>query len=108
MKYKRKVEWEVVFNSIEIFNSLGQSVYKSNDDLYGKDAGIRGIGLKSGERQDLNKLAELVPDPYKKLDLGDFFSKDVLDLKWIPKKIKKKYIILNKNWLLSFFKTNIF
>lgn len=41
--------------------------------------------------KDLNKLAELVPNPYKKLDLETFFSKDILDIRWIPKKEKKKY-----------------
>jgi len=41
--------------------------------------------------KDLNKLAELVPMPYSKLGLKEFFSKDVLDLRWIPKKEKKKY-----------------
>jgi len=39
--------------------------------------------------KDINKLATLVANPYKALKLEDFFSKDVLDLKWIPK--KKKY-----------------
>jgi len=39
--------------------------------------------------KDINKLATLVPNPYKTLKLEEFFSKDVLDLKWIPK--KKKY-----------------
>jgi hypothetical protein len=39
--------------------------------------------------KDINKLAELVPNPYKKLDLFDFFSHDDLDVKWIPKRIKK-------------------
>lgn len=41
--------------------------------------------------KDLNKLAELVPSPYSKLNLSEYFSKDVLDLRWIPKKEKKKY-----------------
>ena len=41
--------------------------------------------------KDLNKLNQLVPNSYKKLNLDDFFSKDVLDIKWIPKfKYKKK------------------
>ena len=40
--------------------------------------------------KDINKLAELVPDPYKKLGLDKFFSKDVLDVKWIPKFKKRK------------------
>lgn len=44
--------------------------------------------------KDLNKLAELVPNPYKKLDLESFFSKDILDIRWIPKKEKKKF----QNW----------
>jgi hypothetical protein len=39
--------------------------------------------------KDINKLATLVSNPYKTLKLEEFFSKDVLDLKWIPK--KKKY-----------------
>lgn len=40
--------------------------------------------------KDLNKLAELVPNPYKKLELHKMFSKDLYDLKWIPRKEKKK------------------
>lgn len=44
--------------------------------------------------KDLNKLAELVPMPYSKLQLKEFFSKDVLDMRWIPKKEKRKY----QNW----------
>ena len=42
--------------------------------------------------KDINKLCQLVPDAYKKLQLQSFFSKDVLDVKWIPKfrKTKKK------------------
>jgi hypothetical protein len=40
--------------------------------------------------KDMNKLAQLVPDPYKKLKLDDFFSQDEYDLKWIPKFRKKK------------------
>jgi hypothetical protein len=39
--------------------------------------------------KDINKLATLVQNPYKSLNLDDFFSRDVLDLKWIPK--KKRY-----------------
>lgn len=41
--------------------------------------------------KDINKLAELVPDPYSKLRLNKFFSSDVLDKKWIPKVGKKRY-----------------
>jgi hypothetical protein len=35
--------------------------------------------------KDLNGLAKLVKDPYKTLSLERFFSKDVLDVSWIPK-----------------------
>jgi len=51
--------------------------------------------------KDLNKLAELVPNPYKKLSLDDFFSQDILDIKWIPKvkwKIEEKEIDYNKKF----------
>lgn len=41
--------------------------------------------------KDINKLAELVPNAYSKLELNNFFSKDILDKKWIPKFKKKKY-----------------
>ena len=42
--------------------------------------------------KDLNKLAGLVQNPYQKLELNKFFSQDIYDLKWIPKKEKKKWI----------------
>jgi predicted RNA-binding Zn-ribbon protein involved in translation (DUF1610 family) len=35
--------------------------------------------------KDLNKLAELIPDPYKKLNLSNYFSEDETDIRWIPK-----------------------
>lgn len=40
--------------------------------------------------KDINKLSTLVPNPYKKLELQNYFSKDTLDLKWIPKFRRKK------------------
>lgn len=42
--------------------------------------------------KDLNKLSQLVPNVYQKLELEKFFSQDFLDIKWIPKfkKYKKK------------------
>ena len=40
--------------------------------------------------KDINKLSELVPDPYKKLELQKFFSSDILDLRWIPKFKRKR------------------
>lgn len=41
--------------------------------------------------KDLNKLAELSPNPFKKFELHKFFSKDIMDLKWIPRKEKRKF-----------------
>ena len=35
--------------------------------------------------KDVNKLCQLTPDAFKKLKLPLFFSKDILDVKWIPK-----------------------
>ena len=40
--------------------------------------------------KDINKLAELVPEPFKKLELNDFFSQDIMDVKWIPKFRRRK------------------
>lgn len=40
--------------------------------------------------KDMNKLSQLVQNPYKKLKLQSFFSEDVLDLKWIPKFKRRK------------------
>jgi hypothetical protein len=41
--------------------------------------------------KDLGKLSEMVPNCYKSLKLDTFFSKDVMDIKYIPKYIKRKY-----------------
>lgn len=41
--------------------------------------------------KDINKLCEIVPDAYKKLELTNFFSNDVLDIKWIPRLKKTVY-----------------
>ena len=40
--------------------------------------------------KDLNKLSQLANNPYVKFGLDLFFSKDVMDVKWIPKLKKKK------------------
>jgi hypothetical protein len=40
--------------------------------------------------KDINKLCQLVPDAYKKLDLEEYFSKDDLDMRWIPKFKKRR------------------
>jgi len=40
--------------------------------------------------KDINKLCQLTPDAFKKLKLPLFFSKDTLDVKWIPKFKRKR------------------
>jgi hypothetical protein len=58
--------------------------------------------------KDLGKLAEIIKNPYKKLELEKFFSFDSLDLKYIPKFIKrKKNKIEEKNYDREFKKLDI-
>lgn len=47
--------------------------------------------------KDINKLSEIVPNSYKVLKLNNFFSKDILDKKWIPKFKYKKFKELDYN-----------
>lgn len=46
--------------------------------------------------KDLNKLATLVKDPYKNLNLQNFFSNDVFDSIWLPKVRKWKKLKFEK------------
>lgn len=39
-----------------------------------------------GKVKDINKLATLSEDPFSSLGLDSYFSMDILDMKWIPKK----------------------
>lgn len=57
---------------------------KSNEDPYK-------LMYRINKIKDLNKLSQLISDPTKKLGLGNFFSQDEMDLKWIPKKEKRYY-----------------
>lgn len=57
---------------------------KNSQDPYG-------LMYRISKVKDLNNLAELVSNPYSKLDLKSFFSKDIMDIRWIPKKEKRKY-----------------
>jgi hypothetical protein len=41
--------------------------------------------------KDINKLAQLVENPHFNLNLQNFFSEDILDVKWIPKIKRKKF-----------------
>jgi hypothetical protein len=46
--------------------------------------------------KDLNKLNELSNNAYAKLELYKYFSKDVFDLVWLPKKQVKKFKTFHK------------
>ena len=50
-----------------------------------------GLMYRISQVKDLNKLAQLVPNPYTKLQLNEFFSNDIFDIKFLPKKTYKKY-----------------
>ena len=52
--------------------------------------------------KDLNKLNELVPFAYKKLELGNFFSEDLFDLKYLPKNTIRKKTKPEKDYLREF------
>jgi hypothetical protein len=36
--------------------------------------------------KDLNQLSQLIKNPYSSLKLNNFFSQDIMDLRFIPKK----------------------
>jgi hypothetical protein len=44
---------------------------------------------KISKVKDLTNLNKIVPFPYKKLNMEEFFSGDLFDLKYIPKTFKK-------------------
>lgn len=44
---------------------------------------------KISKVKDLTNLNKIVPSPYKKLNMEEFFSGDLFDLKYIPKTFKK-------------------
>jgi hypothetical protein len=76
--------WQKLFTNI---------VEKKNDkdpySLYDRISSVK----------DLNKLNELVPNCYTKLELEKFFSKDVLDKIWLKKQTYKK---IEKNYKIKF------
>lgn len=48
--------------------------------------------------KDINKLCQITPSAYKKLELYNFFSSDIMDIKWIPKfKYRKNKYELDYN-----------
>jgi hypothetical protein len=85
--YKKSEEKLKNGYSIFLWKKLFEDIVekKNSDDPYK-------LLHRIGKVKDVNKLCQLVPDAYKKLQLQSFFSKDILDIKWIPKfrKTKKK------------------
>lgn len=66
--------WNKLFDNI--INSK-----KSNDPF--------GLLNRIKKVKDLNKLSQLVNNPYKRLNLNNFFSNDEMDIRWIMKSRKK-------------------
>ena len=71
-----------VFLWKKLFESIVDQ--KKSSDPYG-------LMYRISKVKDLNKLSELSPDPYKKFRLSEFFSKDLMDLRWIPKKERRRF-----------------
>lgn len=66
-----------------LWNKLFDSIVaqKKSDDPYT-------LLHRVSKVKDLNKLAELTQNPFKKLNLENYFSKDIMDLRWIPKRMR--------------------
>lgn len=77
------------FNKSEEKIKMGGKVFLWNklfNDIVSKKKGDPySLLYRISKVKDLNKLAELIPNPYKKMSLYDFFSEDIYDLKFIPK-----------------------
>jgi len=52
--------------------------------------------------KDINKLCQLVPGAYSKLELWSFFSKDILDIKWIPKTKRRRKLDIEVDYSKKF------
>ncbi len=55
-----------------------------------------GLMHRISKVKDLNKLATVIQNPFKSLDLNNYFSKDIYDMQYIPKK-KSTYNNYKKN-----------
>jgi len=53
---------------------------------------------KISKIKDLTNLNKIIPSPYKKLHMEEFFSKDLFDLKYIPKTTYKKKFKYKKQY----------
>lgn len=71
--------------SIFLWNKLFDSIVSQK-----KTADPFSLLHRISKVKDINKLCQLTPDAFKKLKLPLFFSKDILDVKWIPKFKRKR------------------
>jgi hypothetical protein len=62
-----------------------------------KDVDPYKLSHRISKVKDLNKLAELVSNPYKNLNLSKFFSQDIYDISYLPK-IKHSKRSLDKDY----------
>jgi hypothetical protein len=73
--------------------------HKMFEDIVDKKSSFDPYSLmyRISKVKDLNKLAQTIEDPYNKLKLGNYFSQDLLDVKWIPKAREWKRKIIQKS-----------
>jgi hypothetical protein len=78
--------------SVFLWNKMFESIVekKNVDDPYS-------LLYRISKVKDLNKLAQVIESPYSKLKLEDYFSKDKMDIKWIPKVKEYKKKIYQKS-----------
>jgi hypothetical protein len=74
------------------------------DDIVSKKKGSDPHQLlhRISKVKDLNRLNELVPGAFKKLKIYEFFSEDLYDLKYLPKKLTKRKIRPEKDYTREF------
>lgn len=84
--FKKSEEKLKLGYSIFLWNKLFESIVdkKKTTDPYS-------LLYRISKVKDINKLCQLTPGAYKKLQLPLYFSSDVLDIKWIPKFKYKRF-----------------
>lgn len=83
---------EKLKNSFSVF--LWKKLFEDIVDKKKSDDPFR-LMHRINKVKDLNKLSQLVPDTYRKLELSKFFSKDIMDIKFIPKYSRKKKVSIS-------------
>lgn len=82
--YSKSEEKLKVGGQVFLWQKLFQDIVlkKKKDDPYQ-------LYNRISKVKDLNKLAELIPNPYSKFELYNYFSQEMGDIRYLPK--KKKY-----------------